>query len=335
LQIPKKNLLKLEVLWKMFIPVEPFGERDNRLLIYKCQAEIKLSVSVRSLSATQETFAFLFENFREKFSRTNKFRHYSLSVVIVLCVSLGGFMSKVTSEYVPAAKVRNLYAISRSTLRTWAEDSKVEALRANGNGRRLYKLTDIEDILGVDHGNDNEKEEAKLCACYARVSSQHQRADLDRQIAFLQQHYPGHTIYHDIGSGLNFKRPQFVALLDAVYAGTVREIVVTDKDRLCRFGAELVQWLLGKAGTKLLVHSDTVERPGTSDEPDYNHELSDDILSIITFFTARHNGQRSARNRKRRRADDAANEEAASGRKKQKREAVRNTDEEDSSVSDS
>lgn len=141
--------------------------------------------------------------------------------------------------------------------------------------------------------------------CYARVSSQHQRADLDRQIAFLQRHYPNHRVYHDIGSGLNFKRPQFIALLDAIRAGSVEEVVVTDKDRLCRFGIDLVQWLLDKAGTRLVVHSDALEhRDGAEHpEPDYNHELSDDVIAIITFFTARSNGQRAARNRKRRRAD--------------------------------
>lgn len=203
------------------------------------------------------------------------------------------------SEYLPAAKVYQLYAVSRSTLRTWADGGKVEALRANGDGKRLYKLADIEHVLGVD--SDKKAQEERKRVCYVRVSSSKQRADLDRQVAFLQQHYPRHEIYRDIGSGLNFKRSHFVALLDAIHSGTVAEVVVTDKDRLCRFGNELVQWILDKAGTKLVVHGTPMEQP--LDEPDFNHELSDDIISIITFFTARSNGQRSARNRKRRRAD--------------------------------
>jgi predicted site-specific integrase-resolvase len=240
-------------------------------------------------------------------------------------------MSQVTSAYLPAAKVHALYAVARTTLRDWAESGKVEALRAGGTGKRLYKLADIERVLGVDHGKEKEAKRERVC--YARVSSQHQRGDLDRQIAFLRQHYPEHRLYSDIGSGLNFKRAQFVALLDAVHAGIVAEIVVTDKDRLCRFGSDLVQWFLDKAGTKLVVHSDPVERPGNADgEPDYNHELSDDIISIITFFTARSNGQRSARNRKRRR-DDITGEETKA-HKKTKREAAASKGEEDSNLSD-
>jgi len=233
-----------------------------------------------------------------------------LPSVILFSVRL---MSHSTSAYLPALKVHELYGIARSTLRTWAEDGKVEALRAGGDGKRLYKLADIERVLGVDSAKKTKTERQPVC--YARVSSAHQRPDLERQVAFLKQHYPTHTIYQDVGSGLNFKRPHFVALLDAVHAGTVSEIVVTDKDRLCRFGADLVQWLLAKAGTKLVVHGTDVQLP--ADEPDYNHELSDDIISIITFFTARSNGQRSARNHKRRR-EDAAHQEGEAQQKRTK-----------------
>ncbi len=229
-------------------------------------------------------------------------------------------MSKVSqSEYAPAGHIRQSYDVSRSTLRAWAEAGKVAVLRANGTGKRLYKLVDVEHVLGV---KPTEKEMGRRNVCYARVSSQHQRGDLERQITFLQQHYPKHEIYSDIGSGLNFKRPHFVALLDAVHAKTIGEIVVTDKDRLCRFGADLVHWLLEKTGTELVVHSDAMERPA-SDEPDYNHELSDDIISIITFFTARSNGQRAARNRKRRRVD--GEDEEAKERKKPRKSSKGST----------
>src|SRR4051812_24783392 len=105
-----------------------------------------------------------------------------------------------SSAYQPAKQVQKLYAVSRTTLRSWAEAGRVEALRANGDGKRLYKLTDIERILGVDART---QAPARERICYARVSSAKQRADLDRQIAFLQQHYPEHRVYSDVGSGLN------------------------------------------------------------------------------------------------------------------------------------
>ena len=231
--------------------------------------------------------------------------------------------------YLPAVQIQKTYAISRSTLRAWAESGKIHVLRAGGDGKRLYKLADIELVLGVPE-HEAEADQQRRRICYARVSSTHQRGDLDRQCAFLREHYPEHELIHEIGSGLNFKRPRFVALLDAIHSGLVEELVVTDKDRLCRFGSDLVQWLLDKTHTRFVVHGEDVGERGA--DPDTNHELSDDIISIITFFTARHNGQRSARNRKRRR-EAAADEEATERKGKQRREATGLPHSEDSHLS--
>src|SRR4051812_50217104 len=98
-----------------------------------------------------------------------------------------------------------------------------------------------------------QKPTQKVKVCYARVSSDHQQGDLERQIADLRQHFPGHEIISDIGSGLNWKRRGFAAILERVHAGAVDEVVVTRKDRLCRFGIELVEWIFEKNGTQLVV----------------------------------------------------------------------------------
>lgn len=216
-------------------------------------------------------------------------------------------MAHASPEFVTVRHVQQTYQISRSALRSWAEAGKVRVLRPAGTGKRLYHLGDVERHLGIST-EQQQKEKERFSACYARVSSAKQHADLERQCAYLQQHYPEHRLYRDTGSGLNFKRPQFLSLLEQVHAGLVREIVVADKDRLCRFGWELVEWLLDKAGTRLVVHRppDWASGGTDSDNADVNHELSDDIISVITFFTARHYGQRSARNRKRRRDPVAA-----------------------------
>jgi putative resolvase len=136
----------------------------------------------------------------------------------------------------------------------------------------------------------------KVKVCYARVSSEHQRGDLERQIADLQRHFPDHEIISDIGSGLNWKRRGFTALLERIYSGGVEEVVVTRKDRLCRFGSELVEWIFAKSGTQLMVLGSDV----SADSSEVS-ELAEDLLSITTVFVARHNGLRSAANRKRRR----------------------------------
>jgi len=140
----------------------------------------------------------------------------------------------------------------------------------------------------------------------ARVSSEHQRPDLIRQIADLEASHPDHNeTISDVCSGLNWKRRGFVALLDAVHAGSVEEVVVMHKDRLCRFGIEFVEWILSKAGCRLVVHCDDDAKNDTT-------ELADDLLAVVTVFVARHNGNRSAENRRRRKraaAGEAAQDE--------------------------
>jgi hypothetical protein len=94
-----------------------------------------------------------------------------------------------------------------------------------------------------------------------------------------------------------------MALLDRVYEGKIQEVVVWNRDRLCRFGIELVQWLFQKANCKLLVHGQSVEQGGDAtclDHATSSLELADDLLSIITVFVARNNGRRSAQKRRER-----------------------------------
>ena len=108
-----------------------------------------------------------------------------------------------------------------------------------------------------------------------------------------------HDVIRDVGSGLNFKRPGLQALLEQVHRGTVSEVVVRHKDRLCRYRLELLEWIFKKAGTKLVVLSHEQEASSTK-------ELADDLLAITTVFVARHNGQRSTENRRKRKADGCA-----------------------------
>jgi predicted site-specific integrase-resolvase len=185
-------------------------------------------------------------------------------------------------------------------LRRWANSGKIAIVRTPG-GKRLYSIT---NIRGIFRDNQQTQFTQKAKICYARVSSEHQRNDLERQIANLRQHYPEYEIVSDIGSGLNWKRRGFVALLERIHTGGIEEVMVTRKDRLCRFGFELVEWVFEKNGTQLVVLGTDV-----SAESSEAGELAEDLLSIVTVFVARHNGMRSAANRRRRREAAQAQEE--------------------------
>ncbi|MEZ5671744.1 MAG: IS607 family transposase [Thiotrichaceae bacterium] len=92
---------------------------------------------------------------------------------------------------------------------------------------------------------------------YARVSSREKQVDLTSQIAYLRNRYPNRELIQDIGSGLNFKRKGFNALLERILSGNVAAVVVTHRDRLCRFGFELVESIARKFNCNIVVLDDS------------------------------------------------------------------------------
>ena len=104
-------------------------------------------------------------------------------------------------------------------------------------------------------------------------------------------------------------------VLDQLVQGNVHEVVVTHKDRLCRFGYDLLQWLFEKFNCKIVVLNEITD---TSPEI----ELSEDVLSVINYFTAKHNGMRSAQNRKKRNAQSSKDQVVSHDTGKEKVETV-------------
>uniref|UniRef100_A0A146MCH0 Putative resolvase R771 n=1 Tax=Lygus hesperus TaxID=30085 RepID=A0A146MCH0_LYGHE len=195
------------------------------------------------------------------------------------------------AKYVSGAAIKRQYNISTQSLHRWCNDGKIQSTRTPG-GNRLYSSANVARLFGADASQLSSQ---KKKVCYARVSSDHQKEDLERQISALKQLYPDHEIIQDVGSGLNFKRRGFNSLLDRVRGGEIEEIVVMYKDRLCRFGYELVKFIYKKASCRIVVHNAT-DKP----ESDDTQELSEDLLSIVTVFVARNNGLRAGKNKRRR-----------------------------------
>lgn len=200
--------------------------------------------------------------------------------------------------YKSAVKIRERYEISRSTLAMWGDTGRIRIKRlGNGGttGKRIYHADDVDRELG---GVAVDRPQKESCI-YARVSSSKQSADLDGQVKGLQEAYPNHKTYKDIGSGLNYKRKNFEALLERVHHGNVEEIVVSYRDRLCRYGFELVEALCKFHDTKIVVHHKS-ETEGSE------QELSQDLLAVCNFFVARNNGRRGGKHKKRKVQEDQA-----------------------------
>jgi predicted site-specific integrase-resolvase len=118
------------------------------------------------------------------------------------------------------------------------------------------------------------------------VSSSKQRKDLDNQIASMVSLYPQAEVIKDVGSGLNYKRKGLKAILERASSGDKFTLVVAHKDRLARFGSELIEHMLTINGCKLLVLNDDVRKS------DPQRELTEDLLAIIHIFSCRLYGQR-------------------------------------------
>ena len=185
-------------------------------------------------------------------------------------------------KYLTPEQARKYFNTTDNTLRAWEKEGKIQAVRPGGTSKshRRYKI-----IIP-------EKEEScnKQKIIYARVSTQGQKEDLERQVAVLKKHYPDHRVIKDIGSGLNFKRSGFKTILDLAIRGNLTELVITNKDRLCRFGFELFQAILKPSNGNIVV---LYPNNGTPEK-----ELVDDVISIITVFSARMYGRRSHRNKR-------------------------------------
>ena len=192
-------------------------------------------------------------------------------------------------RYVSSKTIKQTFEVSVNSLRRWSESGKIRYVHTSEGGlrkgNRLYCIQDVNKMFGI-----NRSPLSKITALYARVSSSHQKEDLDRQIKFLNEKYPTARMFQDIGSGINWKRPGLLSLLEEIHKGNVGSVVVSYKDRLCRFGSELLEWFFEKNNVKLVVLNSSV------DPKDPTKELADDLLAITTVFVARNNGLRAGRN---------------------------------------
>lgn len=183
-----------------------------------------------------------------------------------------------------AAKV---LGVSPSTLRRWERDGKILAERTIGS-HRLYRLSQFKNSRKL------QTRERKTIA-YARVSSHDQKADLERQKKVLEMYCAANgwkfELLTDLGSGMNYYKKGLKKLLNAIIEGQIGRLVLTHKDRLLRFGSELIFALCEAREVEVVIINS-----GT--EIKFEEELSKDVLEIITVFSARLYGSRSRKNQK-------------------------------------
>ena len=184
-----------------------------------------------------------------------------------------------------AAKV---LGVSKSTMRRWEEEGRLHPERTPG-GHRRYRSEDL--VQMVYHPVPTV---GRVTIAYARVSSHDQQADLERQAILLSKFCTKngwtHEVIRDCGSGLNYHKKGLRELLQRIMRNDVERLVITHKDRLLRFGAELVFAICEEFQTEVVIVN-------KSEEISYEEELTQDVLEIITVFSARLYGSRSHKNK--------------------------------------
>ena len=185
-------------------------------------------------------------------------------------------------------KASKLLGVSIDTLRRWEKEGKIKSERTI-KGHRRY---DEGDLTGLKkrHVSDD-----KMTLGYARVSSHDQKKDLNRQIELLESYCSAngwkHEILKDLGSGLNYQKKGLRQLIKKICFKTIQRLVLTHRDRLLRFGSELIFSLCEQFGIEVVIIN-------ASENTTFEDDLVQDVLEIITVFSARLYGSRSRKNKK-------------------------------------
>lgn len=188
-------------------------------------------------------------------------------------------------RYIKIGAAAKLLGCGIDTLRKWEKSGELVPDRKTKGGTRFY---DMAKLLALGDSD-------MPTICYARVSSHDQREDLTRQQEMLEAYCAAKgwrtEVISDLGSGMNFNKRGLLRLLEIILRRKTKRLVLTHKDRLLRLGSELVFALCERQGIEIvIIHK--------GERPAFEVELAEDILEIITVFSARLYGSRSHKNRK-------------------------------------
>ena len=189
------------------------------------------------------------------------------------------------NRFVKIGEAAKLLGVSVQALRNWEVEGKIMPSHRTPGGQRM---SDLAELLGV-----NDLTYPTLA--YARVSSSDQKKDLERQHAVLEAFCDKNgwqtEIIRDLGSGMNYNNQGLGRLLELMVHGQMSRLVITHKDRLLRFGAEIVFRICELKGIEVVIIN-------KSKQPSFEEELTRDVMEIMTVFCAKLYGRRSHTSKK-------------------------------------
>ncbi|MFW6219916.1 MAG: IS607 family transposase [bacterium] len=181
------------------------------------------------------------------------------------------------------SEASKILGVTSKTIRLWEKQGKIKSHRTEG-GHRRYLISEL----------IKSKKDKELTIAYARVSSNDQKEDLKRQELVLESYCASKgfnfEIISDLGSGLNYKKKGLVRLIKLICSEQVDRLILTHKDRLLRFGSELIFTLCEHFGVEIII----INR---SEDSTFEEDLAKDVMDIVMVFSARLYGSRSHKNK--------------------------------------
>ncbi len=207
-------------------------------------------------------------------------------------------------QFVGVKEASNATGLSQATLRRFFDQGHCRGFRTPA-GQRMFSREDLNRFRNIDTKDDSQEPEVKINYIYTRVSTKGQQDDLERQVEFIKQELVkagkvpnNYHIIRDIGSGINFKKKGFNILMDNALQRSIGEVVVSNRDRLSRFGYDLIESIITKSGGKLTILDNPQDKSS-------EQALAEDLLSIVHIYSCRNMGKRSHRIKKDSRSETA------------------------------
>ena len=185
-------------------------------------------------------------------------------------------------KYYSIHEFSKLIGRTPQTLRNWDRSGKLKPSHTGSNGYRYYSEKQLNEVLGIENTES-------LVVGYCRVSSCKQKDDLERQVENMEIYLSSlgceYKIIKDIGSGINYNKNGLRQLIKMINDKETHKVVVLYKDRLLRFGFELVEYFANLNGCVIEVLDST--------EKTEEQELVEDLVQIVTVFSCKLQGKRA------------------------------------------
>ena len=167
------------------------------------------------------------------------------------------------NKIISIGQAAKLLGVHVQTLRNWEKSGKLKPDSISPGGTRRYNSDTIMRISGKELPQI-EKDD-RVTIAYARVSSQDQKEELKRQAQVLElycaEHGYKYELITDLGSGMNYYKKGLTALISRILDDGVKRLVLTHKDRLLRFGAELIFSICEAKGVEVVIINRGEEKP--------------------------------------------------------------------------